>query len=384
MVKTLKYLLFAIVLGTLFLPLAEEYFDFLPDRSLKGSFETVEEPFINIEDWKSGTFQSNFEEYLNNNLGGRDLLVRLRNQYYYSVFNIAMANGVSPAKDGILLEEEYVSAFYGTDFAGEEFLEDKLKRWKRVEKGLDSIGVKAFLALAPGKGSYYEEQLSEFLKDEHQPTTNYKFISNWAKNNQLRLLDIKSLYHAWIDTSRYPLFPKCGIHWSEYGVAHVVDTLRGYIQNVTQKPLQDFRFDVRVAEKPEGTDNDIGEGMNLYFTPSEKGLAYPIRYFGADTTIAPTRFLAIGDSYYFNIFYSGFADRVCSHGGFWYYYRSAYPGEKYGIENLESIDVLNELKQTDVLMLMMTEPQLKRFGWGAVEKLETLLYPELEISETAH
>jgi len=42
---------------------------------------------------------------------------------------------------------------------------------------------------------------------------------------------------------------------------------------------------------------------------------------------------------------------------------------------MDSIDILRELKQTDVLMLMSTEPQLTRFGWGAIDSLEKILYP---------
>ena len=370
------YISFLLVLITLFSSLIEKNFELLPDRELKGSFNTAPEPDFIIDDWFEGTFQSSYEAYLKDALGGRDYLVRIRNQYHFSVFNKAMANSVVPAKDDVLLDHDYVAAFYGDDFKGEEFLTEKLVRWKRVQEGLDSIGVKAFLAMAPGKGSFFEDQITEELLSTHKPQTNYSFIVDWAEKNDLRLFDIKKVYHTWADTSRYPLFPKGGIHWSEYGVALVLDTLRGYIQNVTERPLQEFWFDIRVADEPEGTDNDIGEGMNLLFTPKEKGLAYPFRYFGEDSTIAPTRLLTIADSYYFNIFSSGFADRICSHGGFWYYYQAAYPGEKYGNTNdMNKIDVLHELKQTDVLMLMSTEPQLKRFGWGAIDSLEKILYP---------
>jgi len=314
--KGINYMLFMMVLTTLFASLLEKNFSLLPDRTLKGSFDTAMQPDFTLEDWLSGDFQSNYESFLKDNLGGRPYLVRTRNQYYYTVFNKAMANSVVPAKDGVLLDHDYVAAFYGDDFKGEEFLTERLIKWKKVQRGLDSIGVKAFLAMAPGKGSFFEDQITDELLSTHKPNTNYGFIVNWAEQNDLRVLDLKKIYHTWVDTSRYPLFPKGGIHWSEYGVALVIDTLRGYIQTITERPLQKFWFDVRIADEPEGTDNDIGEGMNLLFTPKEKGLAYPFRYFGEDSTVTPTRLLTIADSYYFNIFYSGFADRICSHGGF--------------------------------------------------------------------
>ncbi|MBL4585771.1 MAG: hypothetical protein JKX84_01740 [Flavobacteriales bacterium] len=373
--KGLKYLLFLSVMATLFLPLTETLTNLLPSRPLNGSFDVAPEPEFSLEEWTSGAYQIEYEKHLNDHVGGREHLVRMRNQYYFSAYQLAMANGVVPGKNGVLLDYDYVDAFYGKDFVGEAFLTDKLRRWKRVERGLDSIGVKAALVLVPGKASYFEDDFSEKLIDEHQPNTNYGFIADWAGNNQIRLLDLKKLYHTWVDTSRYPLFPKGGIHWSEYGIAHVCDTLRGYIQTLTGRPLQKFWFDVELSDTARRGDNDIADGMNLWFTPNKEKLAYPYRYFGEDSTIAPTRLLTIADSYYYGIIYSGFADRVCSYGGFWYYFKESHPFSLFGTNNVEELDILEELKKQDVLLLMMTEPQLTRFGWDSVEKLEEVLYP---------
>lgn len=366
----------SLLLAVLWMPVADKLFDFIPYWKLNGSYEEVGNPDWSWETWKEGTFQASAEAWYNQEMGGREYLIRLRNQYYFDVFDMAMANGVSPGTDGVLLELGYVDAFYGKDFAGADFLNEKLTKWKRVQRGLDSIGVKAFLTLAPGKASYFEENFSDFLRDEHRPTTNYKYISTWADSSEIRLLDLKKLYHTWNDTSRYPLFPKGGIHWSEYGVAHVIDTLRGYIQHVNEKPLQEFWFDIQLSDTARGADNDIADGMNLLFTPKEEKLAYPLRYFGEDSTIEKTKLLVIADSYYYMLIYSGFADRVCSYGGFWYYFREAQPDWMFPDSNVENLNILEELKKQDVLMLMMTEPQMQRFGWGSVEKLESVLYPE--------
>ncbi|MFT4982272.1 MAG: hypothetical protein ACI9UR_002142 [Bacteroidia bacterium] len=373
--RALKYLLFVLVLGTLWMPISNKMFKYVPAWPLNGSYETLTEPEFSWEEWFEGTYQEKAEPWFNEKMSIREYLVRFRNQYYFSVFKEAKANGVAPAKNGVLLDVEYVQAFYGTDFAGEDFLTEKLERWKRVQYGLDSIGVKAFLAFAPGKGSFFEEDFSDFLKDTHQPTTNYKFISEWCSANEVRSLDLKKIYHCWSDTSIYPLFPKGGIHWTDYGVAHVCDTLRGYIQHVTGKPLQKFWFDIEVSDTARDGDNDIAVGMNLLYTPNKQRLAYPIRYFGEDPEIGKTKLLTIADSYYYGIVYSGFSDRICSFGGFWYYFKETYPSKLFRSKNVEELDILLELKKQDVLMLMMTEPQLKRLGWGSIEKLEELLYP---------
>ncbi|MDB4655803.1 hypothetical protein OAE48_03045 [Flavobacteriales bacterium] len=373
--KALKYLLFMLVMGVLWLPTTNKMFGLFPAWTLNGSYETLQEPVFIWDDWFNGEFQKKFEPWFNEQIGGREYLIRFRNQYYFSVFNMAMANGVTPAKDGVLLDVGYVDAFYGKDFAGEEFLTDRLRKWQRIERGLDSIGVKAFMTLAPGKGSFFEEQFTDFLKDKHRPTTNYKFIKSWGDENGLRVLDLKSVYHSWNDTSRYPLFPKGGIHWSEYGAAHICDTLRGYIQTVTGRPLQEFWFDIELSDTARGADSDIADGMNLLFTPKEEKLAYPIRYFGEDSDIDPTNFLVIADSYYYMLMHSGFGNRVANYGGFWFYFEDAQPHGQFPSNNVEELDILAEIKKQDVLMLMMTEPQMQRLGWDAIDELERVLYP---------
>ena len=364
-----------LVMGVLWLPTTNKMFGFFPAWTLNGSYETLQEPVFVWDDWFNGEFQKKFEPWFNEQIAGREYLIRFRNQYYFSVFNMAMANGVTPAKDGVLLDVGYVDAFYGKDFAGEEFLTDRLRKWQRIERGLDSIGVKAFMTLAPGKGSFFEEQFTDFLKDKHRPTTNYKFIKSWGDENGLRVLDLKSVYHSWNDTSRYPLFPKGGIHWSEYGAAHICDTLRGYIQTVTGRPLQEFWFDIELSDAARGADSDIADGMNLLFTTKEEKLAYPIRYFGEDSAIAPTNFLVIADSYYYMLMHSGFGNRVANYGGFWFYFEDAQPHGQFPSNNVEELDILAEIKKQDVLMLMMTEPQMQRLGWDAIDELERVLYP---------
>ena len=151
MVKAFKYLLFALVLATLWAPLGNDVFEYLKPWPLNGSFEVLQKPTFKWNEWWEGSYQPKEEAWLNQEMGGRTYLIRLRNQYYFSVFNMAMANGVSPCENGVLLDVGYVDAFYGKDFAGDQFLTDKLVRWKRVQHGLDSIGVKAFMATGKRK-----------------------------------------------------------------------------------------------------------------------------------------------------------------------------------------------------------------------------------------
>jgi hypothetical protein len=126
-----------------------------------------------------------------------------------------------------------------------------------------------------------------------------------------------------------------------------------------------FPFEIETDITPRGTDNDIERGMNLLFPTPRDVMAYPVPRYSEDAYRPSV--LAIGDSYYWNLFHNGFSDRMCRRGGFWYYFREAHPQELYGHRAVNQLDLRAEVLASEVLLLMMTEPQLPRLGWGSAE-----------------
>ena len=103
----------------LFLPIVQNKFNFSVVENLNGYFNSPKDPSINKTEWFSGAFQEKQEAYLNTSFGFRNTCVRLNNQLFFWLFNKANANGVIIGKSNYLYEANYINAFTGKDFLGE-------------------------------------------------------------------------------------------------------------------------------------------------------------------------------------------------------------------------------------------------------------------------
>lgn len=364
-----KMMLLALPLALLWLPWAQQCFRLADEWPLHGHSEPSPAAEFTWESLLSGDFAQAFEQQLKELTGFRAHLIRLRNQVYFSLFDIAKANAVVVGKEGMLLDVEYIDAYYGSDFVGQDSLLRTMLRWKELQDTLLRHGTHAVLVFAPGKASFFPESFPEHLRRPQRPHTNYAFMRHLCDSLGVTTIDLKAHFHAMADTSRYPLFTRGGIHWSEYGATLAQVQLGSELGAMLQRPLDSIGLRIELSTVPRGTDDDIERGMNLLFKLPRDTLAYAIPAY-SKTGHAPT-LLAIGDSYYWNLFLNGFRDRLCRHGGFWYYFREAHPNEVFQGRNVDQLTLREEVLKNEVLLLMMTEPQLRRFGWGSIEALHT-------------
>src|SRR5690606_30484493 len=141
----------------LLMPMVEQKFTFFELSPLNGSFVIHEKPKFSPESWFSGNYQSNLEAYVNQAIGFKNLFVRVYNQIYFSLFNNARANGVIVGEENYLFEESYIKAYVGSDFIGEQKIEEKIRKLKSINDTLNKKKIKLIVVFAPGKGSFYPE-----------------------------------------------------------------------------------------------------------------------------------------------------------------------------------------------------------------------------------
>ena len=99
--------------------------------------------------------------------------------------------------------------------------------------------------------------------------------------------------------SKYPLFPKCGIHWSKYGEYLAADSLIKFIRQYQLANVGGVEFEkVEMSATNNDGDYDIGEGMNLLFSLDTYPMAYPVYQFDSLNCEKNDRVLVISDSYY--------------------------------------------------------------------------------------
>lgn len=372
----IKKRLALLLLFLMMLPLIQQKVQFIKLKPLKGSYSKVEKPTWSLKNWLEGEYQIQQEKYLNENIGFRNLFVRGYNQISFSWFNIARANGVVVGKDNYLYEEGYIKAYLGEDFIGDEKILSTVQKLKEVQDSLKNKHIDLVVVLAPGKGTFYPE----FMPDEYQTkkklTSNYETYVKLFGRNDVNFIDFNRWFLNLKDSTEFPLYPKCGIHWSKYGEILAADSLIKYIQKVRNVKMPQIQVsDIQSSRFMRDRDDDIEQGMNLLFNVPDLKMGYPNFTFTIDDTVQP-KVLTVGDSYYWGMFNWGLSRDVFNHGQFWYYNQQIYPDSYQNPLNVSEIDIKKEVEKNDVIVLMSTDANLHKFPFGFADQLHHEYYKE--------
>lgn len=370
----------------LIIPLFQYFVPTIEEKPLLGEFKLAEKPDSMLENWFSGDFQIKYEKYFNDYMGFRNFFVKVNNQMDYSFFNISHADKVVVGKDNYLYEKNYIEAYFGTDFAGEKQIETNIKTLKNIHNTLKNKGKELIIVFAPSKASYLPEFLPAKNDGRKRSTTNYEVLKKHLINQKFNFVDFDGLFIQMKDTTKYPLYSKTGVHWSNYGMTLAFDSLIRYMENVKQISLPDLKItNIEQPDTTRDTDYDIASAMNLLFTIPQFKLAYPIVTFETKPNTVKPKAIVIGDSYYFNIF-NAYDKFVFSEIQFWYYLKSVHQHNQ-AVKDISEIDITQEIEKTDFVIILATELNLNWFPFGFNEKYSTvdeseILKIEIEIKNT--
>lgn len=371
----LQKVIFYIILLILILPLIQMQFKIFNKNELKGAITKIERPEFSLETWFNEVYQNNYEKYVNQNFGGRNRLIRINNQIAFSIYKIAKANGVIIGKDNYLFESNYIKAYYGDDFVGKKKIENNIIKLKEIQDTLNHYNTKILVILAAGKGSFYHEYIPDKFK-KPKTLTNMEFYEETLEKYNIDHIDFNSFFQSAKDTSRYPLYPKTGIHWSVFGVHYVIDSISKYIEKNSNIDLPDMQWNnIDLTDDYLYTDVDIEEGMNLLFSLSNFPMAYPDVKVNSKNKVKP-KLITISDSFFWKMFSSGLAGKYFSDIQFWFYYKENH-SNKPMIE-LTSVDKKKEIENTDIIILLATEATLPGFAWGFIDETYETYYGDYD------
>ena len=367
----LKKLIFLVFLAGLFLCLVQWKVKLFEEKPLKGAIEVIKEPQFSKQEWLEGKFQERFDTWFENNIGFRPFFVRFNNQLRFSLFNLARAKGVVKGREGYLFEENYIRSYTGRDFITKDSIDYQLWKLRFLQDRLKSKGIDLFVVFAPGKASFYSEFIPQVYQPEKRSITNYDYYATRSKALKINHIDFNKWFLATKDSSRYPLYPKGGIHWSMYGVTLAADSIARYVSQLHQIELPRLIIDsiLKPGDLRE-TDGDIEEGMNLLFPLDHLQMAYPHTHWEKDPIAIQPPLLTISDSYFWNMTNTGISTECFQWGSFWFYFKEMYPetwnaGKSVFIDDR---DLKTEIEKNKIIMLMSTDANLFRFPYGFIDK----------------
>ena len=374
-------ILLAIATAWLVLPLALSFTRLNRVIPLKGDVRLTEMPRLTAKNWLDGSFQAKFEKYSNDNIGFRPWLVRVRNQIAFSLFGKLNAAYVIRGKENYFYEINYIKAFNGTDFIGNDSIWSRAGRIKLLQDSLQKRGKTLIICVAPGKGSFYPEYFPDEYKMPTTEMTNYRQYKIAFNNSGVNYIDFNGWFKAMKDTSKYVLYPKYGIHWSHYGMLLATDSLISYIETKRNIDLPDLQLsNFKVTKKLNDSDYDIADGLNLVFKLPVDPLCYPEIVWEDTTGKTQPKVVVISDSFYWSMFGTDVWNKSFSPGGFWYYNQQIYPESFYKELRVENVNLKEAIDTTDVFVIMANEANLPLFPWGAADNFLSAFEPGYENS----
>lgn len=368
--KQAKNILLGFVLLVLLCPLLQSFLNVCTLNALDGDVHLAPDTSITTETWFNSEYQNIKEKYLNDNFGFRNFYVRLRNQVHFSFFNKVHAKEVIAGKSGFLYEQKYLETHAGMDYLGDDIIKRTLYKVKFVQDTLQKMGITFAILFAPGKSTFYSEYIPSPYNVENVKT-NYAQFTSEAVRMGINQIDYNKLFLSLKKSSKYPLYPQTGTHWSIYGMHLALDTLVGYIESKTGKRLPHFDYTkVEMSDTLRHPDGDIAAGLNLLREPPHFTMAYPDVKWKDTAGAWRPQVLTISDSYWMGVYFTELPMKVFKNHEFWYYNKMLYnynPEGKYG--DPTDYDLKASIEKNNCIFIMSTEATLKCIGWGIIDEL---------------
>src|SRR5690606_19074770 len=90
--------------------------------------------------------------------------------------------------------------------------------------------------------------------------------------------------------------------------------------------------------------------------------------------------LVISDSYYWGMFNLGISENAFRDSHFWYYNYEVYPDSYKSPLIASAVNLKDEIRKRDVIIIMATEANLSKFGWGFIDRAYETFSKEYEYS----
>ncbi len=320
--------------------------------SLKGKF-----------DWFNGSYQHYTEVYLEENLAVKSPLVRLRNQLEYSVFEKINAQQIYAYKGNLF---RFYSADYneGTSFIGQEAVNEKVRKLSKIQAFLGESHP-IILAIAPSKTYFYAEDLPE-VHTRKTDRSNYKAIKKAALKNGNQVIDFNTYFLDLKRSSEAPLISKSGIHWSMYGAALAMDSLVGRVEQLKHSTYSHPTYTLDKTYRFFYNDNDLAQLLNVLSPPNDpdlRCLTFPVQA----SRGKKIRALIISDSFFDVVSMTALRQQLFTPDTKYLYYFNTRKDPTNNNQGLEDMNLLEEMKKVDCIILLNDIVNMENFGWGFIE-----------------
>ena len=371
--RNTNVILSIIVTVFLFLSMVQDLTGLFPMPSLKGAIAEVKKDNFSFDSWFSGDFQKNREEYTQANFDFRKVFVRLNNQFNYSFFGKASSPKYFIGKDNYLFSEDVLHNYLGEGAMVSDSIRMHLEKLKFVQDTLQKLNTRLVFIIAPAKASTCLDKIPTSMWKDKKQNNNYDFFVKHAKELKIDFIDYNAYFKQWRKTTTFPLFPPKGVHWSIYSTTYVIDSLSRYIEFHQKTKLATYNWSKTEYLEAKGSDVDVENVFNLMSTIDTPKLPYR-RLIIQKRNNDSLKVLAIGDSFYGELFANGMKHVLPPTNEFWFYGRVSKSLDSNTANDLHfyQLNFKEKIKESDVIMLIYNESNLGPVGYVMIDRLYRL------------
>jgi hypothetical protein len=290
MMRLSERLLLALISATFFLPALltlwvhfanpPPQFDWIANRTLYGVTVEKKVPPASLASWQTGELQKGLNTLASENFAGRELLIRLYDQFLYQLFHKSYMyfEYIIRGKHENLFERNYLivhGGFVGPIPNGEA--ESLAVMMKYLSERLKELGSCFVLVITPNKASLYPEDIPdrflEKIKNGERTSTSYEILVPLLKRYGVPYVDGREITLEHKETLPVRAFPKTGTHWSRAVAFFTAAALLKTIERESGREMPRLLESIEsIDHRPDYADDDLLSLLNLIQRPKQRYL----------------------------------------------------------------------------------------------------------------
>lgn len=374
--KTVNILCLA-TLGVFLLIMFQGKTHFFPQWKLEGMTQEVEKPKLNFDNFYHNRYQTNLEEYLRNNFGFRDVLIRLHNQYLWDFYHKTYSDEVTIGKDNWLYFNFNVNEYYGKemyrwvskDNAVETFTR-QMRLLNKLRYVLKSYDIEFMVFTSPDKANLYPQYLPE--RDFDTTTIHaYDFYREAFTEFDFPYIDMNAWFKEMQDTLDFPAIPQASAHWV-FPSVYAADSLFRFMAKEKGVTMPQIKIGGKTDNSAETVHviRDLEYGLNLMRPIKLSKYKYYEREISviADSNAMKMNAIFVGNSFFraFNQYLP--LDEIFNEVHYWFYNMTDFYGPNlHKSTPIGETDRLYEIINSDYIVWFTDNAQMYKISYGFAE-----------------
>ncbi|MGC4043112.1 MAG: hypothetical protein QM758_04845 [Armatimonas sp.] len=270
---------------------------------LAGVMPEQSRPALNRQSWFDGTYQPGTAGFLGQNFPLREPLVRLNNELEYRVLRQSSANKnyIIVGKQNQLYSYDYIAEYcHLRPAVPPERLQEIATNLATLHTRLKKRGIPLVLVITPSKAATYPEYIPDQFLPYRQAgsTRSYELFVPLLKQHGIPFVDGPALIQQQKKSTRFPVYPQGGSHWTDLGA---LPTVRSLVEQLnrqrTTTPLPDLSYtEIAPMPPPDGEDTDLAKLLNGITIPTNYTVPY-LALKRSDGAPASKKLVVVGGSF---------------------------------------------------------------------------------------